>query len=424
MPITWFKKRFKRADSTLVRNVGWLGGSTAFIRVSRLLATIVLARFLTKSDYGLAALVMTINEFVLVFTRNGIGTKLIQADSNHVDRLSQAAYWLNWVLFAGLYCAQVLTAFAVGWIYQDQRLILPICVLGLVMLVMPFGLVQGALIQREGRFKVIALAQLAQVSTDNILSAIFAISGFGLWAIVLPKVLVAPIWLIVMLKHHPWRPRGNPSSKNWGELMGFGSSILGIELMHTLRSNMDYLIVGRFLSIDALGVYYFAFNAGAGISLGIMNATKASVLSHLCEARDNVERFRAHYYQSLKVMGSAVVPLALLQSTLAPFYVPIIFGERWEGAIPILIIICLSVIPRPFADAASQLLIAIDKTKWDLRWNMLFTVLFAVALLIGVHWQAIGVATAVLLSHWLCLPLFTIHASRISFKHLARTQNA
>ncbi|MEA5473891.1 lipopolysaccharide biosynthesis protein [Synechococcus sp. CCY9201] len=423
MPISWIKGKLQAADSPFLRNVGWLGGSTAMIRISRLLATIILARFLTKADYGLAALVMTINEFVLVFTRNGIGTKLIQADSDHVEKLSREAYWLNWLLFAGLFCAQVLTAFAVSWIYQDQRLILPICVLGLVLLIMPVGLVQASLIQREGRFKVIALAQLAQVSTDNVLSALLAISGLGLWAIVLPKVLVAPIWLVVMLKNHPWRPHGKPTSKHWRELIGFGGSILGVELLQTLRSNLDYLIVGRFLSLDALGVYYFAFNAGAGISLGIINATKASVLSHLCEARDNLLRFRARYFQSLKVMGSAIVPLVLLQSSLAPFYVPIIFGTRWDSAIPILIIICLSAIPRPFADAASQLLIAIDKTEWDLNWNIIFTSVFAVALFIGVHWQAIGVAIAVLLTHWLCLPLFTIYASRIAFRHLARTQS-
>ncbi|MCP9818531.1 lipopolysaccharide biosynthesis protein [Synechococcus sp. Cruz-9H2] len=423
MPFSWIKGKLKAADSPFLRNVGWLGGSTALIRISRLLATIILARFLTKSDYGLAALVITINEFILVFTRNGVGTKLIQADADHVDILSREAYWLNWLFFIGLFLAQILTAFGVSWIYHDQRLILPICVLGLVLLIMPIGLVQAALIQREGRFKVIALAQLAQVSTDNILSALFAIAGLGLWAIVLPKVLVAPIWLFLMLKNHSWRPQGKLTSKHWGELMGFGSSILGVELLQTLRNNLDYLIVGRFLSLESLGVYYFAFNAGAGISLGIINSTKASILSHLSEARDNIRQFRNRYFQSLRVMGSLIVPLVLVQSTLAPLYVPIVFGERWTSAIPILILICLSVIPRPFADSASQLLIAINKTNWDLAWNILFTSIFAAALFIGVQWQALGVAIAVLVSHWLCLPLFTLFSSRFAFKHLAQTQS-
>ncbi|MEB3160980.1 MAG: lipopolysaccharide biosynthesis protein, partial [Synechocystis sp.] len=412
LPIAWIKQKLQAADSPFLRNVGWLGSSGAMIRISRLLATIILARFLTKADYGLAALVMTTNEFILVFTRNGVGTKLIQTDADQVDVLAQEAFWLNWVVFLGLFGVQILTGFAVGWIYQDQRVILPICILGLVLLIMPIGLVQAALIQREGRFKVIALAQVLQVSTDNILTALLAIAGLGYWAIVLPKLLVAPIWLVVMLKNHPWRPQGGFVAKHWGELIGFGRSILGVELLNTLRSNLDYLIVGRFLSIEALGVYYFAFNAGIGISLGIINSIKAAILPHLCDARDNLKEFQARYFQSLKVIGSVIIPLVLLQSSLAPFYVPIVFGEKWVSAVPILILICLSAIPRPFADSASQLLIAIDKPHWDLIWNIIFTVLFAIALFIGVQWQSLGVAIAVLVSHWLGLPLFTFYASR------------
>jgi teichuronic acid exporter len=416
MPLDFIRRKLSAGDTAFVRNIGWLGGSTALIRVSRLLATIILARFLTKTDYGLAALVMTVNEFILVFTRNGVGTKLIQADTKEIDRLSREAYWLNWAFFLGLFILQIATAFLVGWIYKDSRLVLPICVLGIVLLLMPLGLVQASLLQREGRFKIIALAQLSQVSTDNVLSAVLAISGFGLWAIVLPKVLVAPIWLIMMLRNHPWRPQGRPTTKHWGELMGFGSSILGVELLQTLRTNLDYLIVGRFLSLDALGVYYFAFNAGAGITLGIINSTKASVLSHLCEARDNVVLLKKRYFQSIKVMGSALVPLIVVQSILAPVYVPIVFGEKWIPAIPILIVICLSAIPRPFADAASQLLISVNRASQDLAWSIVFTLLFAVALLVGVQWQAFGVALAVLVSHWLFLPVFTVVASRFVFR--------
>jgi PST family polysaccharide transporter len=115
----------------------------------------------------------------------------------------------------------------------------------------------------------------------------------------------------------------------------------------------------------------------------------------------------------------AIVPFVLLQAGLAPFYVPLVFGERWLTAIPILILICLSAIPRPFADAASQLLLAVDKPQWDLWWNLIFTAIFAVCLMIGVQSGTQGVALAVLVSHWLCLPLFSAWASRTVFRRLA-----
>lgn len=410
------KAKLKNLDSPFVRNVGWLGGSGAIIRISRLVTTIILARFLSSYDYGLAAIVLTSNEFVRVFTRNGIGIRLIQVEEERLETLAQSAYWLNWAVFIGLFLIQCLAAWPIAWFYGDNRLILPISAMALNLLLIPLGMVQAALIQREGRFRAIALTDMLQVCSDNLLSAVLAIAGVGMWAIVLPKILVAPIWVCVILKNHPWRPKGRVTTAGWGELLRFGRSVLGVELLNTLRSNLDYLIVGRFLSIEALGIYYFAFNAGFGISFGIISSVKSALLPHLCDARSNPQQFRSRYQNSLKTIGLIIVPLVLLQSCLAPFYVPVIFGQKWIPAIPILILICLSAIPRPFADSASQLLLAVDKPEIDLLWNVLFTVLFSVGLLIGVHWQSVGVAMAVFLVHSLCLPLFSVWATRYVFK--------
>jgi teichuronic acid exporter len=411
-----FSQRLHKVDNPFNRNLRWLGLSGAVIRVTRLLTTIVLARFLTSHDYGLVAIVLTVNDIVRVFTRNGIGTRLIQAPAENIQHLAQSAYWLNWAISIALFVIQCLAAFPLAWFYRDEQLILPICTMAVSLLLLPHGLVQAALIQRENRLKAIAVVEMIQFSTDNILSLIFAFAGWGMWAIILPKLLVAPIWVYIILKNHPWRPKLKFTNAGWSDLLRFGRNVLGVELLNNLRGNLDYLIVGRFLSIEALGIYYFAFNAGLGISLGIITSIKSALLPHLCDVRDNLTQFKQRYFSSLKTILFIILPLVILQSSLAPFYVPIVFGEKWIPAIPVLILICLSAIPRPFADSASQLLIAVDKPQIDLLWNVIFTVLFTIALLIGVQWESIGVATTVLIIHVVCLPLFAIWTTQYVFK--------
>lgn len=419
----WFRDRLKKFDSPFSRNLGWLGLSGGVIRVTRLITTVVLARFLTQHDYGLAAIVLTINDMVRVFTRNGIGTRLIQAPAEKIKVLAQSAYWLNWLICIGLCLLQCAASFPLAWFYRDQQLILPICVMAISLLLIPHGLVQAALIQRENRLKAIAMVEMIQFSTDNLLSLVFAIAGFGMWSIILPKLLVPPIWVYIMLKNHPWRPKFKFTSTGWGDLLSFGRNVLGVELLNNLRGNLDYLIVGRFLSIEALGIYYFAFNAGLGISMGIITSIKSALLPHLCDARDNMAHFKQRYYSSLKTITAIIVPMVILQSSLAPIYVPIVFGEKWIPAIPVLILVCLSAIPRPFADSASQLLIAVDKPQIDLIWNVFFTVLFSIGLLIGVRWQSVGVAATVLIIHAVCLPLFSLWATKYVFKSQIQKPN-
>jgi PST family polysaccharide transporter len=125
------------------------------------------------------------------------------------------------------------------------------------------------------------------------------------------------------------------------------------------------------------------------------------------------------YYSSLKSIALVAVPIVLLQASLAPFYVPIVFGQKWVVAIPILMLICLSALPRPFSLAAAQLLLAIDKGQIDLYWNLIFTLIFAASLLVAVQWGIVSVAICVLVVHLIALPIFTIWATKYAFSSKA-----
>ncbi len=408
--------KFKhKLSSNFVRNIGWLGLAELIPRIFRLGVTVILAHFLTAYDYGLAAIVMTVGEFSRVFTELGIGAKIIQAPEQELDALCNSAYWLTWVVFPGIFIIQCLAAFPISWFYGSTQIILPICVSGIPYLMWPISAIQGTLIQRENRLKITAVHNTIYTSGSYILSAILAFMGMGMWSIVLPWVLIAPIGVYIYYINHPWRPTSGMTTKNWKEIFNFGKNFLGIRLLGTLRNNLDYLIVGRFLGVKELGIYFFGFNAGLGISFSIIGAVSGAVLPHLCAARSDNFEFKKVYLNTLKTITVIIIPWVIFQSSLAPFYVPLVFGQKWVIAVPILILVCLSAIPRPFADAASQLLVAIGKPELDLRWNIIFTFLFGCALLIGVHWQAIGVATSVLLIHLLCLPLFTLWVTRYVF---------
>lgn len=403
----------QRLSGQFIRNVGWLGGAELVNRFLRLGVVVVLARLLTQEDYGLAAVVLTVNDLATVFTlKYGIGDKLIQAQEKDLPVLCETAYWMNWILSGSLFILQCLAAFPISWFYGNSQVILPICVSALIYFSFPIYAVQAALIYRENRLSVTAFCNLLHGLVGSILSVILAFLGLGMWAIVLPIVLTAPIWVWIHCKNHPWRPSSSFTLNRWQEIAGFSMNLLGIQLLNKVRANLDYLLVGRFLGIKELGIYYFAFNAGLGISLNLINAFTWSLFPHLCAVREDFSQFKERYFNSLRTMALIIVPLVTLQSGLAPFYVPIVFGQKWIVAIPILVLVCLSALPRPFAEAASLLLQAVDKTRVTLYFNLIFTVIFAVVLLVAMQGGIIWVAASVLITHLLLLPIFTVWASR------------
>ncbi len=398
--------------SRFARNLGSMGSAQIATRITRLLTTIILTRLLTPNDYGLAAVVLTVYELVALFTRNGISAKVVQASEADVPELARTAYTLTWIVCGALVLVQALLAMPIAWFYQDARLALPIALMGLIYLATPLSNIQGAFMQREGRLGRIALTGAVQMIADNALTAIFALCGMGMWAIILPKLLVAPIWTIGLRTGHAWRPHGGFSLVGWQDIARFSRDVVGVELMTTLQANVDNLIVGAFLGVQALGLYYFAFNAGLGITLGLVNAFGAAVYPHLCEVRQDPVALSRRYRATLRTMGKIVVPLILAQALLAPIYVPIVFGAKWVPAIPVMMLICLSALPRPFAATCSQLLKAIGRPAIELRWQAALTALLIAGLLLGTTAGIQGVAVAVLAVQATVLTVYVIRAPR------------
>jgi len=392
------------------RNLSAMAIAQIAIRVSRLITVVVLTRLLNPADFGAAAIVLTVYEFIALFTRNGIDSAVVRAAPQDADAMANSALWLTWAVCGGLAVFQALVAYPVALAFGNTTLAVPIALMGLIYLVTPMCNMQTAMLQREGRVSVMARAGAVQVMVDNILSAILALCGFGFWSIVAPKLIVAPIWLLMNRYSHPWRPHGRPDTSRWGEIIRYCRHIVGVEVLSTVQANIDNVLVGYFLGVEALGIYYFAFNAGLGITLGLVNSFAVAVFPHLCATLGDREQLRARFLQCLRLLGMIVVPLVVLQSALAPIYVPLVFGEKWRAAIPVLILICLSALARPFASATAQLLRAVGRPDIDLRWQMLNTAVLVSLLLVASQISVVAVAAAVLVAQTSVLTLYSLRA--------------
>ena len=404
------------SDNPFLRNLGWLGASEVVVRLTRLLTAVVLARFLDPLTFGLAALVLTINELVRVFSRNGIGAKIIQCDDSELDQICNTAYRLNMLFCLILFFIQCGLAYPLARWYEVPELIPMLQVLSLTYLLMPFAMVHAALVRRQQNLKSVAMIDGGQVAVDNIITAFLAVIGFGAWAIVLPKFLTAPIWVLGYRMATKWSPSGPVFSLAlWREVLEFGRYYLSIEVLKTARLNLDNMIIGRLLGMEALGIYYFARNAGLGFSLTLINAVNSALYPNLCEVRSNLSELKARYRSNVKRITLIVFPLLFAQASLAFWYVPIVFGEQWVHAIPVLALLCLSAIPRALSECASALMLATGKIRGDFIWNIGFTLIFIASVSLAAHASLLTVAATILCIYVITNPLYFIYAWRLSF---------
>lgn len=371
-------------------------------RVSRIGATVVLARQLDSAELGVAAIALTLFELIRVLANNGLGQAVIRASAERLDATCATAARLAWVLCLGVALLQAGLGLAMTQAGVAGEAGLMLAALAGVYICMAPGLVPVYLILRDGRMKVTAGISLAQVLADNALTIILVLSGFGAWGVVLPKLLVAPIWLVAVRRAQPWRRNRLAGTVPSLELLRFAAPVLGSEILTAARFNLDNLLVGSILGIEALGLYYFIFNAGIGFSLSLTNALSTIIFPHFAAAQGRAGEIRAALDRAMRGIIPAIAALIGLQALAALLYVPIVFGARWEGAAGLVALLCASAISRPFADASAQAMRAGGMAGKELRWAIFGTAAylgcFAAALPFGLPVAVVVLAiTATLL---------------------------
>jgi teichuronic acid exporter len=388
----------------LIQNIGWMTSAQVICKVFRLAVTIVIARILVPDDFGMIAIVFTTYEVVNAIIRRGTQVSIVNGAQEQLDVMCIKAYRLNWLYAIFAATVQVIIAFALVEIYQKPELLAPILFLVINHILLPIAMVQAARNIRKQYISLLAKIDVAQALVESSLTIALALNDFGIWSLVIPKVLVTPIWLISHLRHSTWRYTNQTQSPNGlvlqTNMLKESVKMVGIDMTGVLRNHIDYLLVGYFLGVEALGVYYFAYNAGVGISNSVLQASSSALLPYLSKFNRNNHQLKNQIWFSMKVLMSITLLIVITQTSLAPLYVPIVFGEKWVafGALPILIILCMSAIPRALLELTSQSLRAKGHTAFDLKGNILITSLMIISLFIGIPFGLVGVAYSVTIS--------------------------
>lgn len=433
----------------------WLGSAQVLGRCVRLIGSILLARMLTPEVFGQAAIILTAFELIATLIRRISSARLIAMDEPELVCHLDAARKLNLLACIAAFVAMSLLSVPLSLHFSDPSLHGPMILMATSYLLMPLGMLESALNQRDNRMRVLGSALLWQTIADGLMTIALALMGLGLWAIIIPKVLSTLVWAAIHRRHlrssieerRPIVERSDnenvpdteiqlstsngqgavetdqdaapakskkvlaSATGNIGKIWESGILTGLADFVSALRLSLDTLLVGAFLGLPALGVYFFASNAALGITLGIVQSFGTAFYSRLCS---KTAAQRVSFLGGLVTVSLLTSPLIALQCLLAPWYVPMLYGGRWvdAGAIPVFILLCLSGLCRPLGEAAGQLLLSRGLAGTNLLLNLVFSLVLLAALAIAVQFSLTAVAATVLGVYGIGMPLMALVATR------------
>ena len=180
--------------------IEWFGGWGIQFVIS-----VMLARLLLPSEYGLIGLMGIFIVVAQEFLDSGFGSALIQKqDTTQVDNCS--IFYFNivvGVVAAGLLCL------AAPWIaaFFGQPLLTPLCrVLSLNLVINSFGLIQTALMTKHVDFKTQAAISMSSAVASGVTGVTMAFYGYGVWALAVQTLVNSGTRTLLLWLLNSWRP--------------------------------------------------------------------------------------------------------------------------------------------------------------------------------------------------------------------------
>lgn len=376
------------------------GSSAVFLGQlgSQLISLVVLAillRTLGLEPYGLMGMVLPLLALVRIFIYCGLDVAAIQYPRLS-PRQASALFWTNQVL--GILGTAVV-ALSGPWIsrFYHRPELLPLCLtLSGTMLVSTLGAQHQALLQRQLQLGRLYAIRVASQIVGGIAAVIAAWLGAGLGTLVLQQYMELFTTTVLAWWATGWRPQFVLRGAGSRELLRFGGQFTVSSFLLYLMSNVDKILVGRFLGTEALAIYGQAFNL-AQKPVGIVVTPLTGVmLPALARARSDGTLFRDYVKAFFRFLFWAMLPCGIGLALVADETMAVLGGEQWIAAGPILRIFALMIPLQALFNVMGTIYSAIGRADQLVRAcvpvAVAMTLLFLVSLpLISHHPQAVAI---------------------------------
>jgi len=332
----------------------------------------ILARLIGPSEYGLVAMAMPFILFANVLSDGGMSLALGRRQEV-TPELEATVRWMSAGIGGAIALGLVALAWPLGVVMHQPRLPWLIVALAPILLMNGLAAASNARIIREGRFGVFAGGDLFSTLAGAGVALVAATHGYGAWSLVAQQLalwVVKLAWVTVNGRASfrlAWR------FEEARELMKFGLHAIGSQLADYVSRNIDNLIVGAILGASSLGFYAMAYQIVRIPDMLISGPLYLYIFNSVSRAAHAGEKraLRELAASAVRLASTAFAPLFCGLAVIADLAVPLILGDKWQGAIMPLRFLAGAGFFFCLCSLVNATLMALDRSALQLRLSML-----------------------------------------------------
>jgi O-antigen/teichoic acid export membrane protein len=295
-------------------------------------AYIVLAHLLRPSVFGSFAAGSVLIGTGVLFAESGTTAALI----SRRDGIDAAASTAFFRLLGGGFVLALLALAAsplVRLFFHDSQAGAVAAALSGWLLLRAITIVPDSLLQRRGSYA-------RRVAVDPLGAVLFAgvsigacAAGAGIWGLVAGTYASEVAEVAAAWGFAGFRPSLRLASRAvWRELSAVARPVLGSEILRSIASQADVIMLGRFSGAGTLGQYRNGYRLASQPGNAFVNVAAYVLLPSLARMSSDAARVRAALRKAYDLALMVAVPASLAAVPLGVPVVVLFLGERWRPA--------------------------------------------------------------------------------------------
>lgn len=410
---------------TTFMNMSWMMSSQIITSVLAFVWTILIARYLGVSDYGIFGYAVSMSTMFAIICDLGMSTHIIRSvatDYNIVSKYLGNAIPLK--LFLSI--AYLVVIYIVLVIFNQSWLVIYITLLFcLEMIIKNFMALLSGIFQAHEKGKYPAIANTILAVFTMILVIVGIVFNWGLngiaWAYIIANV-IAISYTIYALREFITVPKISFDMDFWKKLLKWGTPFAITGIFSTVYYSIDVVMLEQMVSAYATGIYNATYKLINVLTLfySIYTAVIFPVMSK--QFKNEKSLLVASFEKSTKYLSMVTIPIAIACLFYSTDIIHFIYGYQYADAGAVLSILIWTVCFLFINGAASNELNASHK-EYSVTKIYIVAAIFNVCLNLFLipRYSYIGASIATVVSEILVLflELYTLRKlSLLPGKHL------
>ena len=404
--------RVRPLERSLFHGVAWNAALKWPAQLLSWITTIWMARLLLPRDFGVVGMATVFIGLTTIVTEFGIGSAILVYRDMRDSTVAQLNA-LSLMLGVAGFVVCCIAAWPLSLFYHEPALRMVMVGLGGTFVVDSFRSVPAALLQRELRFREFAILESTKQIAGSLLGVVLAASGWGYWSLVVGNLAGSIIWTLAMLERRRSRFAW-PRLTELRPYLQFNRQVITERIAWYGYSSSDFIVAGRLLGTEPLGVYTYAWTLANLPGEKILVLLQRVLPSIYSAAQSDQGALRRYFLLATESLSLVVIPVTVGLALVAEDFVVVVLGRQWIATIPILRILCIAMTAHMMSTLLPQLLLMVGQARLMMRLSIGALALMPLSFyLAGDRWGAIGIATIWLTVYPFVLSVLYFRAFRI-----------